>query len=74
MKIEKKGKLFEPVTITLETQEELDIFAEIFFRIGGDKFLEVFGDTSAVLNGLLDRGANGTDNIPNKVTGSIHIN
>lgn len=73
MKIQGKDSVFKPVTITLETQEELDIFAEIFHRIGGVKFLKVFGNTSTVINGLLNQGALHPDDSPNEVTGSIRI-
>lgn len=73
MKIQVKGNEFKPVTITLETQEELDIFAEIFHRIGGEKFLEVFGNTSAVMTGLMNHGALHPDDSPNEVTGWIRI-
>lgn len=56
MKVEGKVNEFNPVTITLETQEELDIFTEIFHRIGGDKFRKVFGNTSTIVTRLTENG------------------
>lgn len=58
MKIEKKEKSFEPVTITLETQDELDLFYEVFRRVGGSIPLRIFGNTSATCNALNEQGAN----------------
>lgn len=36
MKIEKKETDFEPVTITLQSQDELDLFYQVFRELGGD--------------------------------------
>lgn len=55
MKVE-KAKQFIPVTITLETQEELDVFTEVFHRVGGDKVVKVFGNTNHVVSALRAAG------------------
>jgi len=71
MKVESKVNEFNPVTITLETQEELDIFTEIFHRIGGDRFRKVFGNTSTIVSHL---SKNGGVYEELDVEGSIYIN
>lgn len=38
MKVEKVGQPFVPVVISLDSQEELDIFTEVFYRVGGNRF------------------------------------
>jgi len=73
MKIEKAKKEFTPVTLTFETQAELDFFAEVFYRVGGSKVKEVFGEEETVYNLLADMGGYVNDECP-KTTGSIHVN
>jgi hypothetical protein len=70
MKIEKKEKEFQPVTITLETQAELDIFRTVFYHVGGDKVAEVFGETSYISRNLDLVGGE----IIDSVKGTIYIN
>lgn len=35
MKIERKEASFQPITITLESQEEVDVISSVFGKIGG---------------------------------------
>lgn len=70
MKIENAKGEFQPVTITLESQEELDIFTEVFYRVGGHRFRDAFYNTSTVVQMLRSKG--GVSDEMN-VTGSIVI-
>jgi hypothetical protein len=70
MKVTKKS--FDPITITLESQEELDIFTEVFDRVGGDLIRKVFGTTDFVVNQLKNAGGKNSDYA--NISGSIYIN
>lgn len=69
MKVTKKS--FNPITITIESQEELDIFTEVFYRVGGDLMNKVFGSQRFVLDQLLNAGGR---HDKADATGSIYIN
>lgn len=56
MKVEKKQKQFEPVTLTLETQEELDFFTSVFYNVGGKAAVDLFGDTCYIAQQLKSLG------------------
>lgn len=58
MKIESTKK-FTPVTITLESQDELDLFTTIFENVGGNVPVKVVGSTSTIPNHLRDAGGDG---------------
>lgn len=55
MKIEKKEAAFEPVTITLQSQDELDLFYQVFRQLGGDIPASLWGTTLAAK--LREQGA-----------------
>lgn len=57
MKIQSKDREFKPVTITLETQEELDLMLEVFHRVGGSAVHVIFGGTSTLPHELRKAGA-----------------
>jgi hypothetical protein len=71
MKIESADE-FKPVIITLQSQEELDLFTEVFYRVGGHRFRDGFGGrTSTVVELLRSKGGN-CDQM--NASGSIDIN
>lgn len=70
MKVENAKSEFQPVTITLQSQEELDIFTEVFYVVGGYRFRDVFGNTSTVVEMLRSKG--GVSGAMN-VSGEIRI-
>lgn len=72
MKIEQQTKKFTPATITLETQEELDFFTEVFYRVGGNVIYRLFGSASDFVNQLKSVG--GVIHDDDKSNGSVHIN
>lgn len=73
MKIEKESdKLFVPVTITLETQDELDFFTQVFYRVGGTEFVKLFSNTSTVRSMLQENGGN-LEKYDYSSRGSIYI-
>ena len=72
MKIVKGKAAFEPVVLTLETQEEVDIFTEVFYHVGGQKVQDVFGEVGYVYRLLEKAGGTTTDTF--NTYGSIHIN
>ena len=57
MKVEKKEAKFEPVTMTFESQDELDLFFTVFRRIGGNEMLRIFGNRNYVCRALEKMGA-----------------
>ena len=71
MKIVKGDPTFKPVTLTLESQEELDVFTEVFYRVGGQKMVDVFGHTGYVYGLLQEAGGLATDD--NETCGSINV-
>lgn len=71
MKIVKGKAKFEPVTLTLESQEELNIFTEVFYRVGGQGMVDVFGQAGYVY-GLLS-GAGGVSTDDDQTCGSIDV-
>lgn len=71
MKIIKGKAAFEPVTITLESQEELDIFTEVFYRVGGQKMTEVF-DSAGHVYALFEQ-AGGVTKEYSETYGSINV-
>lgn len=71
MKIVKGKAKFEPVTLTLESQEELNIFTEVFYRVGGQGMVDVFGRTGYVYGLLSDAGGVSTDD--DQTCGSINV-
>lgn len=70
MKIEKKEAPFRPVTITLETQEELDFFTCMADRTGGEVAVRLYGSTWANAELLVRAGGNLN---AYRSEGSIHI-
>jgi len=71
MKIEKKKAAFEPVTITLQSQDELDLLLEVFHRVGGTAVRVIFGSTSIMPHELRKAGAVHRDEW--KIAGDIYI-
>jgi len=71
MKIEKVKENFKPATITLEDQEELDMFTKIFTRVGGERFRDAFDGRSTIADMLRSVGGN-SDQM--HVAGAININ
>ena len=57
MKIEKKEAAFEPVIITLQSQDELDLFYQVFLYLGGDLPAGLFGHAAYVARKLSSQGA-----------------
>ena len=71
MKIKKaKESTFEPVTITIESQEELDFFTEVFVRVGGQRAVDLFESTSTIPRKLQEMGGKRT----HTSEGDVHIN
>lgn len=69
--------LFKPVTITLESQDELDVLYLVSRRIGGQATADVFGNTSSLCNALLGAGATQEDDskfVATNIGGGIYIN
>ena len=71
MKIQAKDSEFNPVTITLETQEELDVMLEVFHRVGGSAVHVIFGGTSTLPHELRKAGAVYRDDWD--ISGDIYI-
>jgi len=71
MKIEKKEATFEPVTIILQSQDELDLFLEVFHRVGGSVVRVIFGSTSTMPHELRKAGAVHRDEW--KISGDVYI-
>jgi len=71
MKIEKKETDFEPVTITLQSQDELDLFYQVFRQLGGDVPATLFGDAACVAHKLREQGAKIRDDW--NLVGDIYI-
>ena len=57
MQIEKKEAAFEPVTITLQSQDELDLFYQVFLELGGDVPASLWGEASYAAQKLREQGA-----------------
>lgn len=57
MKIEKKEAAFEPVTITLQSQDELDLFYQVFRQLSGDIPASLWGTASHAAAKLREQGA-----------------
>tara|TARA_R100000656_G_scaffold102539_1_gene74587 strand:+ start:117 stop:359 length:243 start_codon:yes stop_codon:yes gene_type:complete len=57
MKVEAVKSSFKPVTITLESQDELDLLYMATSRIGGRAYRDVFGGTGTLCRALEDAGA-----------------
>lgn len=57
MKIQSKESEFKPVTITLQSQDELDLMLEVFHRAGGTAVRDIFGNTSTLPYELRKAGA-----------------
>jgi len=64
MKIEMKQKRFEPVTITLETQEELDFFTSVFYNVAGEAAIDTFGSTGYIMRQLESFGGHADRYVP----------
>lgn len=64
MKVEKKQKQFEPVIITLETQEELDFFASVFYNVGGKAATDLLGSACDIAGQLESVGGHVERYIP----------
>lgn len=71
MKIKKVKKEFTPVTLTFETQAELDIFTEVFYRVGGQGMKRVFGRAGYVHELLSDVGGISTQD--SETCGAIDV-
>lgn len=59
MKVERKNKGFQPVVITLESQEEVDIVYELLNSVGGlGKIRQFTDELSNELSQFTDHGIN----------------
>lgn len=69
MKVTQEKSGFQPVTITLETQEELDVFTEVFYRVGGNRVRDTFGSANTIFKELTSLGGKQTqyDSGPNVI-------
>ena len=72
MKFEKKQKQFEPVTVTLETEEELDFFTSVFFNVGGQAAVDIFGSTGYIVHQLQSLGGC-SERYTTKTGGGLHL-
>lgn len=60
MKVEQKDKGFQPITLTIESQEELNLLSDLFSLVSDvfeDDFLGAL--TTEVAHTLVELGANG---------------
>lgn len=75
MKVESAKSGFKPVTITLESQDELDLMCTLAYNLGGAATAEVFRTAGALHRALRDAGGL-DDNSKFRVTASgesVHI-
>lgn len=72
MKIESGKQEFTPVTLTIETQEELDYFTTVFENVGGKATVKIFQCTSTIPNKFRGLGGVG-DNFDCVINGGLWI-